>query len=96
MNDGASDRDGTIADDHHAGGGALYRLDPYGRTTQIIGDLTIPNGLGWSPDGTTMYLIDTAPAVLYAYEFYWLTGTISDPRYSSPSPSCSSPGRHDS
>jgi sugar lactone lactonase YvrE len=85
MNDGACDPQGrfwagTMADDHHAGGGALYRLDTHGRTKLVLGDLTIPNGLGWSPDGSTMYLIDSGPRVLNAFEFEPATGTISDPR----------------
>ena len=56
MNDGACDPRGrfwagTLADDHHAGGGALYRLDRTGRAELMLDGLTIPNGLGWSPDG---------------------------------------------
>ncbi len=61
MNDGAPDPQGrfwggSLADDHHAGGGALYRLDRTGRTEQVLDGLTIPNGVGWSSDGRTMYL----------------------------------------
>ena len=41
MNDGACDPQGrfwggTLADDHHPGGGALYRLDPTGRTKVVL------------------------------------------------------------
>ena len=85
MNDGASDPHGrfwagTLADDHRPRGGALYRLDRYGRTKLILGGLTIPNGLGWSPDGITMYLVDSGPRALYAFEFDPAKGTISDRR----------------
>ncbi len=57
MNDGACDPQGrfwagTLADDHHAGGGALYRLDRDGRIELVLDGLTISNGIGWSPDGT--------------------------------------------
>ena len=56
MNDGACDPQGrfwggTLADDHHEGGGALYRLERDGRTELMLDGLTISNGLGWSPDG---------------------------------------------
>ena len=82
MNDGACDPNGrfwagTLADDYHLGGGALYRLDPYGRTERMLTGLTISNGLGWSPDGGTMYLIDSGPRVVREFAFAPDTGTIS-------------------
>jgi sugar lactone lactonase YvrE len=85
MNDGACDPQGrfwagTMADDHHPGGGALYRLDPHGRAEFMLGDLTISNGLGWSPDGDTMYLVDSGPRVVHAFAFDDNHGTISNGR----------------
>jgi sugar lactone lactonase YvrE len=85
MNDGACDPQGrfwagTLADDHHAGGGALYRLDWTGRTELILDGLTISNGLGWSPDGGTMYLVDSGPRVIHAFAFDADRGTISEER----------------
>ena len=73
MNDGACDPQGrfwagTLADDHHAGGGALYRLERSGAAELMLSDLTIPNGLGWTPDGTTMYLVDSGPHTLFAFD----------------------------
>ena len=55
MNDAAFDPQGrfwagTLAHDQHPGGGALYRLDWNGHTELILDELTISNGLGWSPD----------------------------------------------
>ena len=32
----------STSDDHHEGGGALYRLDRSGRTEQLLDGLTIP------------------------------------------------------
>lgn len=85
MNDAVCDPQGrfwagTLADDHHAGGGALYRLDRDGRTELMLGGLTISNGLGWSPDGRTMYLADSGPRVVHAFTFEGERGTISDDR----------------
>jgi sugar lactone lactonase YvrE len=85
MNDGACDPQGrfwagTLADDFRSGGGALYRLDPDGHAGLILSGLTISNGLGWSPDGTTMYLADSGPHVVHAFEFHPETGTVSNGR----------------
>jgi sugar lactone lactonase YvrE len=85
MNDAACDPEGrvwagTLADDHRDGGGALYRLDRTGRSQVMMDDLTISNGLGWSPDGQIMYLVDSGPAVVYAFAFDSHRGALSDPR----------------
>ena len=85
MNDGACDARGrfwagSLADDHHVGGGALYRLDRTGAVEQVLDGLTIPNGVGWSLDGATMYLVDSVPGVIYAFTFDAELGTISDRR----------------
>ena len=82
MNDAACDPQGrlwagTLADDHRPGGGALYRLDRDGRIERVLSGLTISNGLGWSPDGETMYLADSGPRVIHAFAFDAAQGTIS-------------------
>jgi sugar lactone lactonase YvrE len=83
MNDGACDPQGrfwagTKAD--RAGEAALYRLDRNGKTELMLGDMTISNGLGWSPDGGTMYLADSGPRVIHAFAFDAERGTISNGR----------------
>ena len=85
MNDAACDPQGrlwagALAHDHHAGGGALYRLDGAGRTEQVLDGLTIPNGIGWSLDGATMYLVDSGPRVIHAFAFDAARGAVSDAR----------------
>jgi sugar lactone lactonase YvrE len=85
MNDAACDPQGrfwagTKADDHRAGGGALYRLDTNGRVELVLDGLTISNGLGWSLDGTTMYVTDSPPRLIHAFTFDAEHGTISDGR----------------
>ena len=82
MNDAACDPQGrfwagTLADDHHDGGGALYRLDCDGQIELVLSDLTIANGLGWSPDGATMYLVDSGPRLIHAFDFDADRGTIA-------------------
>jgi sugar lactone lactonase YvrE len=64
MNDGACDRAGrffagTKAEDDTPGAGALYRLDPDHAVTRVIADVTISNGIGWSPDEQLMYYVDS-------------------------------------
>jgi sugar lactone lactonase YvrE len=83
MNDAACDPQGrfwagTKADE--PGGAALYRLDPNGRTELVLDGLTISNGLGWSPDRGTMYLADSGPGVVHAFEFDGEHGAISSGR----------------
>ncbi len=85
MNDGACDPQGrfwagTLADDHHPGGGALYRLDRAGQAQLVLDGLTISNGIDWSPDGGTMYLVDSGPRVVYAFRFDGDQGILSDQR----------------
>lgn len=85
MNDGACDPQGrfwagTLAHDFRPGGGALYRLDCDGHVEVVLRDLTISNGLGWSPDGATMYLVDSGPRVVHAFDFHAETATVSDGR----------------
>jgi sugar lactone lactonase YvrE len=60
-----------------AGGGALFRLDTDGGVEQVLDGLTIPNGVGWSADGRTMYLVDSGPRVVHAFTFDPATGGIS-------------------
>jgi sugar lactone lactonase YvrE len=91
MNDAACDPQGrfwagTLAHDHHPGGGALYRLDRQGHVQLILGDLTISNGIAWSPDGGTMYLVDSGPRVVHAFDFDGDRGAIAHERVLIPPP----------
>ena len=85
MNDGACDPQGrfwagSMEFEARPGAASLYRLDTDGTVSVVLRDLTISNGLGWSPDGTTMYLADTGPGTVTAYDFDGATGAIERPR----------------
>jgi sugar lactone lactonase YvrE len=85
MNDGACDAQGrfwagTMAYDESAGAGVLYRLDCDGTCVAVLDGLTISNGIGWSPDGTVMYLADSGIRRLEAFDFDEVTGDISGRR----------------
>jgi len=74
MNDAACDPQGrfwagSMAYDQHPGGGRLLRCDPDGTVAVVLPATTIANGLGWSPDGGTMYHADSGTRVITAYPF---------------------------
>ena len=50
------------------GGAALYRLDPDGGLTSVLEGTTISNGLDWSPDGASMYFVDTPTRTIDVYD----------------------------
>jgi sugar lactone lactonase YvrE len=65
MNEGGTAPDGSfycgsMAYDQRPGAASLYRLAPDGAVTVSLSDVTISNGLGWSPDGSLAYYNDTA------------------------------------
>ena len=47
---------------------ALYRLELTQLQT-VLTRLTISNGIGWSPEGTTMYLADSGTRTIDAFDF---------------------------
>lgn len=54
----------------------LYRLDPGPRAQPGIDDLTLSNGLGWSPDGRRMYVIDSGTATLLTCDYDVADGSL--------------------
>ena len=85
MNDGACDPQGrfwagTMAYDESPGAGSLYRLELDGTCTTVLTGLTISNGIGWSPDASTMYLNDSGTGRVDAFHFSGATGAISERR----------------
>jgi sugar lactone lactonase YvrE len=70
MNDGACDPAGrfwagSMAYDGTPGAGSLYRADPDGTVHRVLGGLTVVNGPAFTPDGTLMYVADTAVGLIY-------------------------------
>jgi sugar lactone lactonase YvrE len=65
MNEGGCDPDGrfycgSMAYDRQPGAATLYRLDPDRSVAVVLVDVTVSNGLEWSPDGSRAYYNDTA------------------------------------
>ena len=59
--------------------GSLYSFD--GNTiTKLLGNVTISNGIAWSPDHKTLYHIDTPTRKVRAFDYDLETGAISGAR----------------
>lgn len=50
-------------------GQLLLRLEADGAITVLDDDLLLANGLGWSPDGRTLYSIDTLAETIYRRDY---------------------------
>jgi sugar lactone lactonase YvrE len=71
---------GTMARERTPGAGALYRLDADLALTRVVEGVTLSNGLGWSPDATRMYFVDSVPRTLDVFDFDLPSGTVSGRR----------------
>lgn len=93
FNDGRVDRQGrfwagTMHNLTRAPEGTLFRL---GGGRERVGEqapelvpvksgISIPNSLGWSPDGRTMYFADSPRYTIFAYDFDPSSGTLGAER----------------
>ena len=74
-NDGGCDPDGgfwigLLEYGFRAGTGTLYQLDAGSlRPRPVVPGLSISNGLGWSPDTSTMYLNDSGTGTTWAFDY---------------------------
>ena len=84
MNDGAADPwgsfwVGSLAANEQPNRGSVFRFrQPRGART-MFGGATISNGIGWSPDRSVMYYVDSGPGTITSYDVDG-TGEISHPR----------------
>lgn len=84
MNDAACDPAGrlwagTLTIEQTPGAAALYRLDGH-EFTRVLDDVGLSNGLGWSPDGSTVYYVDTPTQRVDAFDYDLGAGSISNRR----------------
>ena len=84
MNDGACDPRGSfwagsMAYDNTPGAGSLYRFVD-GACERVLTGLTIPNGLGWNPDGSAMYVTDSASGRIDEFDLDPSTGDLAHRR----------------
>lgn len=59
--------------------GTLYSFDGVS-ATKLLGNVTISNGLAWSPDHKTLYYIDTPTREVRAFDYELDTGTLANAR----------------
>ncbi len=71
---------GTMSLIKEENAGSFYVLEPDHTTRHLFGNVTTSNGLGWSPDGRTMYYIDTPTLLVEAFDFDEENGQISNRR----------------
>ena len=60
--------------------GALYSLSPGGQLQRLLRRVRISNGLAWSPDGKTLYFIDTPSRRVMAFDYDLDSGAITNAR----------------
>jgi sugar lactone lactonase YvrE len=56
----------TMTDESGAAGAALYRFSPGGEVLPVLDGIQESNGIGWSPEGDTMYYVDSGAGTLDA------------------------------
>jgi sugar lactone lactonase YvrE len=86
FNDGAVDRAGNIVAgtmnfrEHKKPDGAIYSLAPNLRLKTLDTGLCVANGIGFSPDGGTMYVSEQFAGRILAYDYDQVTMSISGKR----------------
>ncbi|MEO3808299.1 SMP-30/gluconolactonase/LRE family protein [Sphaerisporangium sp. B11E5] len=85
MNDGNVDPAGrylagSMAYDVTPGAACLYRLNRDRSLDTVLTDVTIGNGLDWSPDGTLCYFVDTPTRRVDLFDYDVATGELSGRR----------------
>ena len=85
FNDGRADPQGrfwvgSMNEKRDINSARLYRLNSDLSLSPMLDDMMISNGLGFSPDGRTMYHADTPARTVRAYAFDGEQGTLSNGR----------------
>ncbi|HEX5403788.1 MAG TPA: SMP-30/gluconolactonase/LRE family protein [Pseudonocardiaceae bacterium] len=71
---------GTMRYDQAVGGGFLARVEPTGRATVVLPSVSISNGIGWSPDHTRMYYVDTPTHRIDVFDCDMTNGDVTNRR----------------
>lgn len=84
MNDGKVDPvgrfwAGSLALTFEKNRGSLYVLEKDGSYLSVLDNLTLSNGMGWSPDSNYFYYIDSIPGVLKRFDYEAVHGRIRNP-----------------
>lgn len=60
--------------------GGLYRLNLDGSVDHLVDDVRFANGLGFSPDESTLYFSDSLARTIYAFDYEPTTGLLANRR----------------
>ena len=60
--------------------GRQYRIDPDGSYTVVIPEVGTPNGMGFTPDGKSVYFTDTHTHLIQRFAYDRASGEIADPQ----------------
>jgi len=71
---------GTTSHDSIPNVGALYCLDTDWSIKKVLKNVSVSNGIAWSPDNSKMYYIDSPTKKVMTYDYDLATGTIRNPR----------------
>ena len=71
---------GTFSRSFARNASALYRIDKDLCLTTAVREVSISNGIAWSPDGSRMYYADTATRGVDAFDYNMETGNLSNRR----------------
>jgi sugar lactone lactonase YvrE len=71
---------GTMGLRQEAGAGALYRVSEDWSVRRMLDNVTISNGIGWSPDDALMYYIDSVTRTVDVFDFDAGDGKIENRR----------------
>ncbi len=85
LNDGGCDPAGTflvgtLALDGARGGETLVRVERDQSVTVLDEDLTLSNGVAWSPDGTLLYSVDSVPGIVWVRSYDAGSGDVGPRR----------------
>ncbi|MFF2380381.1 SMP-30/gluconolactonase/LRE family protein [Streptomyces sp. NPDC058108] len=84
MNDAVADPAGrfwagSMGYDADENAGSLYRVDHDGTVVRVLDGITVPNGPAFTPDGTVIYLADSARGVIRRHPVDPGTGALGTP-----------------
>lgn len=71
---------GSMALDERPGQARLYRFGIDGSVAVMREEISVSNGLAWSPDARTMYYIDSPTRTVQSFAFDLEHGTLGPPR----------------
>ena len=60
--------------------GSLHRFDGKGGREELLGGLTIPNTVGWSPDNKVMYFTHSSAQQIFAFDYDTESGVVTNQR----------------